>query len=211
VSISRDILAGLVLTGGKSQRMRRDKATLVVGERSLWRMAADVLASQVDTVYLVGAVASLNNTDPYRLLPDDPPGFGPLGGIATGLEQSGYTHHLVLAVDYPLIRHELLQLIGDRATGVQAVCGRSHEFLEPLVAYYHADCAAVIRRMLAEGEIRTHKLYERVRSHILNDEEYDSVDPDRLSQFNVNTPDDLERVRVRWAAQNTQQRPLENR
>jgi len=65
--------------------------------------------------------------------------------------------------------------------------------------------------MLAEGEIRTHKLYERVRSHILNDEEYDSVDPDRLSQFNVNTPDDLERVRVRWAAQNTQQRPLENR
>jgi molybdopterin-guanine dinucleotide biosynthesis protein A len=155
VSISRHSLAGLVLTGGKSQRMGCDKATLMVGEQSLWRIAANRLAPHVQTVCLVGAAASLDDTRPFRLLPDDPPGFGPLGGIATGLEQSGYDHHLVLAVDYPLVRHQLLQLILHRAPGQQAVCARSTEFLEPLVGYYHADCAAVIRRMLAEGEVLT--------------------------------------------------------
>ena len=48
--------------------------------------------------------------------------------------------------------------------------------------------------MIAEGEVRTRMLYERVPSVILDANEYDAVDPRRLSQINVNTPKDLKRA-----------------
>jgi molybdopterin-guanine dinucleotide biosynthesis protein A len=198
VIITRDEVAGLVLTGGESRRMGRDKAALTLGDRSLWQIAVAKLIPFAERILLVGEISTPIDTGPYELIPDNPPGLGPIGGIASGLEQSGCEHHLVLAVDYPLIRRELLHLILEKSHGRQAVCGRSPEFLEPLVGYYHSDCASVIRKMIAQGEIRTHRLYERVPSYILTKAEYDSVDPQRLSQINVNTPGEFERVRAQW-------------
>lgn len=194
VTIPRGELAGLILMGGESVRMGRDKATLRLAGKPLWEIAVSTLRPLVDTVILVESSLSSIAPGSYRVLTDDPPGHGPLGGLVTGLEQSGYQHHLVMAVDYPLVQPALLRLLLARAAGVWAVCCRSSAFLEPLLAYYNAACAPVMRRMLAEGELRTHMLYERVPSVILQTEEYDGADPRRLSQINVNTPQDMERA-----------------
>jgi molybdopterin-guanine dinucleotide biosynthesis protein A len=221
----KSTIAGLILTGGKSSRMGQDKATLEIGDLPLWRIAIDILEPLTDKVILVGQIPSLANTAPYTMLADSPPGLGPLGGLATGLERSGYEHHLVLAVDYPLARPALFRLLLEQANQAKAVdqanavdqadavdqakavdqadavdqtnavCGRSRDHLEPLVAYYHASCADVIRAMIAENEIRTRKIFDRVKSRVLTAAEYDTVDPERLSQLNVNTPVELEHVR----------------
>jgi molybdopterin-guanine dinucleotide biosynthesis protein A len=114
--------------------------------------------------------------------------------LATGLEKSGKTHHLVVAADYPLIRPDLLDLLLRKSPGRMAVCGRSGQFLEPLIGYYHSSSSPVARAMLAEGEVRAYRLVERVTSYVLSDSEYERADPDRLSQINVNTPADLGRV-----------------
>jgi molybdopterin-guanine dinucleotide biosynthesis protein A len=174
--------------------MGRDKATLRLAGTPLWEIVASTLEPLVDSVILVNSGSAYFSTCSCRQLTDDPPGNGPLGGIVTGLEQSGYQHHLVMAVDYPLVQPALLRLLLARAAGVWAVCGRSATFLEPLLGYYNAACAPVIRRMLAEGELRTHMLYERVPSVILEMGEYEGADPRRLSQLNVNTPEDMERA-----------------
>lgn len=194
MTIPRSELAGLILMGGKSVRMGSDKAALLFAGKPFGENAQSILEPLVDCVIFVDADPVSKIDDSRRMIRDDPPGFGPLGGLVSGLEQSGYTHHLLMAVDYPLVQRSLLRLVLERAGGVWAVCGRSSSFLEPLVAYYHADCAPVIRAMIAENEIRTHKLYERVPSLILEADEYDAVDPRRLSQINVNTPEDLERA-----------------
>ncbi|HEX9750145.1 MAG TPA: molybdenum cofactor guanylyltransferase [candidate division Zixibacteria bacterium] len=192
-------IAGLVLIGGRSERMGRDKALLELGGRPLWQIAANTLSPLVGCVLLVGNVNVPGTGSATRRIDDDPPGLGPLGGIVTGLEKSGCAHHLVLAVDYPMVTLEFLRLLLDSADGFQAVCGQSATHLEPLVAYYHADCAPVARTMIDSGEIRTHKLFERVRSRIITGPEYGAVDPQRRSLINVNTPDDLKRVSVLMA------------
>lgn len=187
-------IAGLILTGGRSTRMGLDKPTLMLAGQRMWHWAANALRPLVDAIFLVGAIDGLTADAPVSIIADNPSGLGPLGGLATGLERSGKTHHLVVAVDYPLVRPELLQLLLRRAPGHLAVCGRSGLYLEPLVGYYHSDCAAAARAMLAEGELRTHLLFKRVASLILNEEEYEQVDPNRMSQFNVNTPADASRA-----------------
>lgn len=194
-TIPRSQVAGLVLVGGESARMGQDKAGLIFAGEPLWKIARSLLHPLTDRVIFIDS-GSRAASEMAPVIHDNPPGHGPLGGIATGLEQSGYTHHLLLAVDYPLVQRPLLELLIERAGESWAVCGRSATFVEPLVAYYNAACAPVIRAMITEGEIRTHKLYERVPSIILNDASYDAVDPRRLSQFNVNTPEDLKRAQT---------------
>ncbi|MBI5868393.1 MAG: molybdenum cofactor guanylyltransferase [candidate division Zixibacteria bacterium] len=170
-------VAGIILTGGRSTRMGLDKATLSLAGRPMCQWVADALRPLVDRIILVGAIPGLDVAVPLSLVVDNPPGFGPLGGLATGLEASGKSHHLVVAADYPLVRPELLRLLLNKAPGHLAVCGRTELFLEPLVGYYHSGCAPVARAMLAEGELRTHLLFKRVASHVLSDEEYEMVDP----------------------------------
>lgn len=174
--------------------MGEHKATMLFAGKPLWEIASANLDPLVHQVIFVDSGSSTRFPDTCRVIRDDPPGYGPLGGIVTGLEQSGHTHHLVLAVDYPLVQGSLLRRLLARASDGWAVCGRSSSFLEPLIAYYNSACAPVIRTMIAEREIRTHQLYERVPSLILDDAEYEAVDPRRFSQFNVNTPEDLKRA-----------------
>ncbi|MBI3873374.1 MAG: molybdenum cofactor guanylyltransferase [candidate division Zixibacteria bacterium] len=193
-SIPKRDIAGLILIGGRSQRMGRDKATLEIAGIPLWQRAIDILEPLVGMVFLVGSVPGFRPPAPFAHIADDPPGLGPLGGIASGLERSGCQHHIVLAVDYPLVQSKLLLLLLEKSAGVRAVCGQGELYLEPLVGYYHALCAPVMRAMLSEGEIRTHRVFDRVPSHILTAEEYDAADPRRLSQINVNTPADCDRV-----------------
>lgn len=197
VTVTRDQTAGIILTGGRSTRMGQDKALLAFGGRPLWQIAAGILEPFVGTTIFAGAVPGFDPPPPYRIVVDDPPGCGPLGGIVTGLAASGSAHNLVLAVDYPFVLEAYIGSLLSHAGDAMAVCGRSERFLEPLVGYYHAGCVPVIRRMLAEGEVRTHKLFEQVPSVILTAEEMDAVDPERLSHRNLNSPDDLSRALLR--------------
>lgn len=192
--IPKELVTGIILLGGRSTRMGRDKATVMIDDRPLWQIATETLTPHVQRILFVGSDRSFRPPAPFDFIEDDPPGFGPLGGIVTGLEHSKCEHNLILAIDYPLVQSRLLQLLLKRSADAQAVCGRSTSHLEPLVAYYHSDCAPVARRMIASGEIRTHKIFEEVRSYVLTDNEYNAVDPERLSRFNVNTPEDAVRA-----------------
>ena len=157
-------IAGIILTGRHSTRMGNDKATLELSGGPMWRRVASVLQPFIDRILLVGAIDGLMADPPITIVPDNPPGLGPLGGLATGLENSGRTHHLVVAADYPLIRPELLDLLLRKSPSQMAVCRRSGQFLEPLIGYYHSSCAPVARAMLAQREVRTFRLIERVTS-----------------------------------------------
>lgn len=200
MGIPRNEIAGLILIGGKSERMGRPKATLELDGKPLWLRAADILTPFVNEILYLGKVPGFNSPKDARQIEDDPPEIGPLGGLPAGLEQSGHQHHLVLAVDYPLVPPRFFEALLDHAQGFLAACGQSAVFLEPLVAYYHRDCAPVIRRMIAEGEIRTHKLYERVPSYVLAPHEMMKIDPAKWAHFNVNTPADLREAERRLRA-----------
>lgn len=191
MAIAKREIAGLILIGGKSTRMGRPKALVELAGIPLWLRAVESLTPHVNEVLFLGHVPGFIAPPEYRQVYDNPSDVGPLGGLLAGLDISGYEHHLLVAVDYPLVRFSFLEGLGARIGSLLAICGQTSEFVDPLVAYYHKDCAPVIRTMLAEGETRTHRLFGRVSSFVIPPAEMLKIDPAKWCLFNVNTPLDL--------------------
>lgn len=106
----------LILTGGGSTRMGRDKAALAWGGvRAVDRLAALAQALGAARVLTVGAGLGL----PF--VPDPEPGAGPVGGVLAGaaaLRAAGLEWALILAVDAPTITAEdLAPLLAAEAPG----------------------------------------------------------------------------------------------
>src|SRR5216117_4172813 len=97
-------MTGFILAGGKSTRMGRDKALLDWHGRTLLDHMIGLVRTVADPVQVVGRAPLLD-----RL-----PGLGPLSGIATGLEASSTDANIFVAVDLPLLTHDLLKYLRSR-------------------------------------------------------------------------------------------------
>jgi molybdopterin-guanine dinucleotide biosynthesis protein A len=159
-------VAGILLAGGRSQRMGRDKASLPWHGSTLARRAAGLLARCCEPPVIV--VCAPDQELP--LLPDwvdvvrDPePGLGPLAGLAVGLAAAGPRAEIaaVCAVDAPLAHPAVLAaLLGALGTS-PAVVPLSDGLPQPLFAVYRTELAFLAAALVADGERRASALGER--------------------------------------------------
>jgi len=119
------------------------------------------------------------------------PGEGPLGGLITGLEAAGEGVHFVCACDMPLLRRELVQLILDRADGVDAVVPRAGGREHPLCAAYASACISPLMTAFASGERSVRRALAGLRVRWVVEEELAWADPLLESLRGVNTPEEL--------------------
>ncbi len=104
--------AAVLLAGGESSRMGRDKSALPVNGEPLWQRQLAVLrATEPAELFISG-----KSDGPYagcgvEILPDEFPGCGPLGGIATALRRCKSDRLLVLAVDMPAMTAAFLRTL----------------------------------------------------------------------------------------------------
>jgi molybdopterin-guanine dinucleotide biosynthesis protein A len=98
------ILHGLVLAGGRSSRMGRDKATLP------WREGT-LLDHMLGVLHAAGAARCIvaGDRDGYDAVPDRWPGRGPVGGLASAAAALPACRLMVVPVDMPLLDAGLLQ------------------------------------------------------------------------------------------------------
>jgi molybdenum cofactor guanylyltransferase len=145
-------VAGFVLAGGQSLRMGRDKALVELGgEPLVVRMVRLVerVAKPVRVIAPPERYAHLG----LDVVPDDRPGLGPLGGIATALRVSTFDWNLVVGCDLPYLTAEWLVFLAGRARGSSAwaVVPESSRGLEPLSAMYHRRARAAFTEALDRG------------------------------------------------------------
>lgn len=142
--------AALLLAGGESRRMGRDKATMDFGGQPLWQRQLQVLrALDPERIFVSARATPAWLPDSVELLLDDPPSRGPLGGLTKALAAIETTHLVVLAVDLPFMTAEELSRSLDLATkrcGAVPIVG---EQVEPLAAVYSAEAMADFRGTLA--------------------------------------------------------------
>jgi len=185
-------LYGLLLCGGESRRMQRDKAALDYGGASALERGWALLAPVVERAWV--SVRDGQSVDAARAahpcLPDLLPGLGPISGIHAALHAHPQAAWLVLAVDLPFLdAGTLQQLIAQRDPQRLATAYRSsHDGLpEPLCAIYEPAARASIdewvaadrrcpRKFLAQSDVRLLSLAHADALHNINTSaEYDAA------------------------------------
>lgn len=181
---------GVVLAGGQSSRMGRDKALVELDGMTLLERAIELLRPHAKEVLVIG--------DPERytpehatVLPDDVPGKGPLGGLVTALRQARYVRLLVLACDLPKINDRLLiRLKNDLVGDADAVVPRHGALIEPLAAAYHRHAIEPFERSIAVDRLKMSDALDRVHTRYFDLVPGEEGWPDDLFK-NVNEPTDL--------------------
>jgi molybdopterin-guanine dinucleotide biosynthesis protein A len=143
-------VSAVLLAGGESRRMGRDKATVFFRGKPLWKIQLETLRHFEPVQILVSA-----KTEPaWRphdviFVADTPPFRGPLSGLAASLEKMRTTHLLALAIDMPWMSNSYLEFLSAQ---LEPGCGVVPTFAhraEPLAAIYPKEAVAEIENALA--------------------------------------------------------------
>jgi molybdopterin-guanine dinucleotide biosynthesis protein A len=187
---SRNV-AALLLTGGKSRRMGRDKSQLIVEGSTLAVRTAKLLLLVVDLALEVGPGVS-----GLPVVVEHSPGEGPLGALADGcraLRELGHTGGaLAIACDLPLLSEAVLRLLVEwdsLGSVVPLVQGRP----QPLCAKWGAHDLDDASRLVAQG-VRSLQHLTRQPDVVLLDESAWRLVASEEQFFDVDTPDDLQRL-----------------
>ena len=195
---SRNAITAIILAGGQSRRLGRDKAVEpFAGEpllcRVIRRAAAGVNAGAGDVVVVVAAAraAALPLAPEQRTAVDAFPGNGPLGGIYTGLEAARTEWSLVVACDLPLLSPPLLRYLAGLRHGVDAIAPVINGRPEPTHALYSRRCRPAIAARIQAGQLKAADLFDDVAVRYVDETEMRRFDPELRSFFNINRPADL--------------------
>lgn len=178
-----DSWTGVVLAGGRSSRMGRDKAQLA------WR-GQTLLAHACTTLQAAGAAKVIvsGHYPECGGIPDTAPGLGPLGGLASVIEAVPDGVLLVVPVDMPLLTPALLQLLsGHDATA----CVAYQDHILPMCLRVDDRCRTAIARLVSDPAAR-----RSLRAfHEALEGEFIVVPPGHLAELvNCNTPQQWEAV-----------------
>jgi len=197
----------LVMAGGRSRRMGRDKAWLEIDglplvERVVYRLtdlAGEVLFSVREPEPYAALCTRL--TLPAAVVLDRYPDAGPLAGLEAGLAAAAHELVFAVATDMPFVNPALIRHLLDLSAGYDAVVPLTPQGAtlepEPLHAVYRRTCRPPIRAQLDAGRRRVVSFFDSIRVRYVTPEEMLPFDPALRSFVNVNTPEEWGELRMR--------------
>ncbi len=153
-------VSAVVLAGGRSRRMGRDKAGVLdpVSGRSLLDLQLAKLRSLAPLELMVSRQAGqvVNLPEEVRVVEDAVPDRGPLAGLVACLTAARGEWLLVLAVDLPRMEEAYLERLMEACCAggrIQGAVPKREGRWEPLAAVYPVDLAGMAAERLARGEL----------------------------------------------------------
>jgi len=183
-----------ILAGGRARRLGgQDKSALTLDGIRFIDRQREALQPLTDRIVLVGYRGA--SPAPFPVEQDRWPDVGPLGGLATALLTATTDRVLVLACDLPCVTTRFLAFLANvdsDATAVVPVCdGR----WQPLCAIYAKRAADTFVTALSRGDRAVASVVSQLRPRLIGHDEWAPFDRTGILLANVNTPDDLARIR----------------
>lgn len=188
---AKPVLNGLVLAGGKSLRMGFDKGMANWHGKEQRYYIADMLKNLCNEVFISRSNDEQVIDPGYTSLTDTFTGLGPYGAILSAFREKPDNAWLVIACDLPLLDMETLRYLVDNrdSSAVATAFGNGFQDLpEPLITIWEPKSYSVLLSFLAQG-------YSCPRKVLINSYSKLLAAPDVNALTNVNTPEDLEKVK----------------
>jgi molybdopterin-guanine dinucleotide biosynthesis protein A len=184
-------ISAVLLVGGRSSRMGRDKATVLFRSEPLWKNQLDLLRRLELNEIVVSA-----RSDPQwrptnvQFVPDQQPSRGPLSGIAAALSQIKSDYLLALAIDTPFMTEAYLRSLCVGTGAGLGVVPMTEDRAEPLVAIYPRTAEAEFTSALSGNDFSLQPLIRKLIA--LGKLQPVEVSPEERNLFrNLNEPQDF--------------------
>lgn len=186
-------VTAIVLCGGRSTRMGRDKGSLPFGDETMLARIARIAASIADDVIIVGRH---DQTLPpgVRTIYDPVEDLGPLAGIAAGLAASTTDLNIVVACDMPLINPQVLMRLASMIDDQDACVAIIDAHASALCGVYRSRVAQDAQALIDSGERRVMRLLDQIPTKRVDAAAFRDIDPELESFVSVDTPD-----KYQWA------------
>jgi molybdopterin-guanine dinucleotide biosynthesis protein A len=196
--------AAIILAGGESSRFGSNKALQLLAGKPLICHVAERLSQIADEILVVigyrepraGYEVVLPSS--VTIMNDGQEGKTPLIGIATGLQATKSEYALICACDIPFVKEEVVELLLQRASGVDAAIPKWNKgHIEPLEAVYRvASTLKAAQETLALTGLPLRVMIGKLAQvvYVSVEDEIGRVNPDLRTFFNVNTREDMERA-----------------
>lgn len=187
---------GVILAGGLSSRFSgNNKAFLHVGGKRIFDHLYDTFKDVFEEILLV-------TNDPLKYLEWDLnivtdifPYRSSLTGIHAGLFFTQTPYAFFAACDAPFLKRDLIRAILEEIQPrFDVIIPETSLGLEPLCAAYSRQCLQTISAHIVQQEFKIREFFRKVRVKKIPENVLRTTDPDLLSFFNINTPDDLARA-----------------
>jgi molybdopterin-guanine dinucleotide biosynthesis protein A len=181
--IKKSGIKGLVLVGGKSTRMGKNKAELDYFGKPQKEVLKEVLEDNgLETFYSV----QKSEYGTKNEISDTFLNLGPFGGIVSAFQNKPDSAWLVLATDVPFVNNELIKLLIQKRNPnkvATAIKGKNKPYVEPLIAIYEPKVFPILLKYLEEGVHSPRK--------ILMNADIEIIEADDNLIKNVNTPEEF--------------------
>jgi molybdenum cofactor guanylyltransferase len=186
----------IILAGGKSTRLGRNKVVEKIGNLSLLeRVVSSLSVFNQELVIVISKDSSLPQLTKFpglKIVKDIYPGKGSLGGVYTGLVLSESQYNFVTGCDMPFLNLDLIRYMTGLTGSFDAIVPKTVEnALEPLHAIYSKSCISKIDLLLGKNRLSILDLFPMVKVRYVEYSEINRFDKTNLSFFNINTEDDL--------------------
>ena len=198
-------ITGIILAGGKSSRMGKNKSFLKIGDETIIERVRYLLQGIFKDVILI-----TNDPDEYKFLglpmfEDVYKHKGPLAGVHSGLVHSATDINFIISCDIPFMTKEMIKYLVDYRTSKLITIAKADGFIQQLAGKYSKACLNDAEKILKEqlemerrDEIQQKrrcnvlKLIDRVGAEIIDAEKLSFYNEDLY--FNMNKTEDYESV-----------------
>jgi len=193
-----DHCTALILAGGNSRRMGKDKAITILADDTLLNRAICQVQPHFSKL-----IVSVRQHREQLLLPQicdqkDPcnqnNAQGPIIGVSTALQHVATPWLFVIACDMPFVSEKLMHAMARQRNGQEAIVATTAGRLQPLLALYAKSCLPRMRQHITSGNRSLQALLQQANTTIIREAECRQYDPDLLSFMDMDTPEDITRA-----------------
>ncbi len=198
MEIKNSQISGVLLAGGKSRRMGKDKRILILDGETLLNRALGVLVQVFQEVIVVlGEEEFAIDYHTVRVVHDIIPNCAAAGGLFTGLSYATNPNIFVVACDMPFLDPVVIQHMASLSGTFDMTLAELTQGIQMTHGIYSKRCLSVLEKMVKGGDLRLQDLLKDSSLSLrkVPEVEITPVDPQLLSFMNLNSPADLELAR----------------
>lgn len=195
-------ISAVVLAGGGSTRMGKNKALLRIGDKQIIQMIVEVLQDLFDEILLVTRNPStFHMLDDVRFVVDeiDTPKKNSLIGLYSGLLNASHDYIFIVPCDMPFLNREFITHMVETLDGEDVKVPMIGSHFQPLHALYRKTCLPFIKKQLDEEHYKIVDFYDHVLVRPVCETQIKQLDPGLRGFTNINTESEYQQAKLRWA------------